>query len=429
MPGKCILHIIFFIGIFISSGLAQSNEDYRNLKFHTNPRHQSEIGLSVGNFMVLGDILPEVSWGAGLHFRRAFDYAFSWRVDAMYGIAKGLEPRNSGGPESHTAANYVLNGTLNNGINFTANDWYHNYQTKFMSLTLQGVWNLNTFNFKKQERKTTLYLLGGFGMNSFKAYYDAKNSNGVQHDFGQVGINLDTEGSRADRNTARSRIKNILDGDFETRAEIAQGKRNNNDPEAFHINFHGNAGFGVSFKINERFNISIEQQMTFVFGSDANLIDGYRWRAPNALTQNNDIVSYTNIRFNINIGKKQERAEPLWWVSPLSLLAEDLAEVKARPAFDTTDSDNDGVIDMLDEEPDTPEGFPVDTKGKQLDSDGDGVADGNDEERYSPPGYSVDAEGIAQVPAPDNTNEDDVNRIVDAKISDYAKSSDVSNGS
>ena len=70
---------------------------------------------------------------------------------------------------------------------------------------------------------------------------------------------------------------------------------------------------------------------------------------------------------------------------------------------------------MLDEELDTPEGFAVDTKGVQLDSDGDGVSDGNDKEPYSPPGYNVDAEGIAQVPAPDYTNVDDVNRIVDEK--------------
>ena len=425
MVKKFFIHIVCLFGLSVSTIFAQSDFDYVGLKFDAQPKHQSELGISVGNFMVVGDILPQASWGAGLHFRRSIDYAFAWRIDALFGVAKGLEPRNSGGSTtSAAAANYVLNGSLNNGINYSANDWYHNYQTKFMSLTLQGVWSLNSFNFEKQTRKTNIYLLGGVGINSYKAYYDAKNSDGIQHDFDQVGNNLDTEGSRSDRNTAKYRINRILDGDYETRAEIASGRRNNNNPEAFHINFHGNAGIGISFKVNDKFNISIEQQFTFVFGTEGDLLDGNRWRTSTSLTQNNDVVSYTSIRFNFNIGKKQNQSEPLWWVSPLSLMAEELAEVKARPVFDTTDNDNDGVVDVFDEELDTPEGFPVDTHGVQLDSDGDGVADGNDKEPYSPPGYSVDAEGIAQAPAPDYANVDDINRIVDSKLSEYSRTSD-----
>ncbi len=425
MTRNIFVLIVCLLGLTISTGSAQGESDYKGLKFDAHPKHQSEIGISAGLFMVLGDIYPQPNWGVGLHFKRAFDYAFAWRIDANYGVAKGLEPRNSGGSTSSAAAaNYVLNGSQNNGLDYTANSWYHNHQTKFMSLTFQGVWSLNSFNFKKQTRKANIYLLGGVGANSFKAYYDAKGSGGVQHDFDRVGDGLDTEGSKADRKTATDRIKSILDGDYETRAEIASGRHTDSDPESFQINFHANAGVGVSVKISDKFNISIEQLVTFVFGREGDLLDGYRWRNSTNLTQNNDLLSYTNLRFNFNIGKKESRSEPLWWVSPLSLMAEDLAEVKARPVFDTTDNDNDGVVDMLDEEKDTPEGFPVNTKGVQLDSDNDGVVDGNDKEPYSPPGYNTDAEGIAQVPAPDYANVDDVNRIVDTKLSEYSKTAD-----
>ena len=80
----------------------------------------------------------------------------------------------------------------------------------------------------------------------------------------------------------------------------------------------------------------------------------YRWRTPNDLTQYRDMLNYTNIRLNFNIGKKDDsRSEPLWWVSPLDMIAEDLAEVKARPILDLTDDDEDGVINMLDQEPNT----------------------------------------------------------------------------
>ena len=54
----------------------------------------------------------------------------------------------------------------------------------------------------------------------------------------------------------------------------------------------------------------------------------------------------------------------------------------------------------LDEEPETPEGTEVDTKGRSLDSDGDGIANTLDKEPFSPPGYPVDETGVAQVPRP-----------------------------
>ena len=91
------LLVVCILGLSVSTGLAQSESEYKGLKFEAQPKHQSEIGISVGNFMVVGDILPELSWGVGLHFKKAFDYAFAWRIDANYGVAKGLEPRNSGG--------------------------------------------------------------------------------------------------------------------------------------------------------------------------------------------------------------------------------------------------------------------------------------------------------------------------------------------
>ena len=182
------------------------------------------------------------------------------------------------------------------------------------------------------------------------------------------------------------------------------------------INVHADVGIGVSYKFSKRFNISIEHKATVVFGNEGDLIDGYRWRTPDDLTQYRDLVNYTNVRLNFNIGKGDDRSEPLWWVSPLNLLADDLTEVKARPQLDLTDSDKDGVIDMLDQEKDTKAGYPVDTRGVALDSDGDGIVDGEDTEPHSPPGYDVDQRGVAQVPAPDYITEDDVNRIVDAKV-------------
>jgi OOP family OmpA-OmpF porin len=57
------------------------------------------------------------------------------------------------------------------------------------------------------------------------------------------------------------------------------------------------------------------------------------------------------------------------------------------------DSDMDGVIDMKDDCPDTPNGAPVDTKGCPLDTDKDGVLDHLDQCPKTPMGAKVDSVG------------------------------------
>ncbi len=63
--------------------------------------------------------------------------------------------------------------------------------------------------------------------------------------------------------------------------------------------------------------------------------------------------------------------------------------------FTVSDDDNDGVLNELDKEPNTPRGAPVNTRGIQLDSDKDGFPDHRDREPFSPPNFPVDDRGIA----------------------------------
>jgi hypothetical protein len=57
-------------------------------------------------------------------------------------------------------------------------------------------------------------------------------------------------------------------------------------------------------------------------------------------------------------------------------------DVKKRQDVALADTDQDGVIDAIDQEPNTPPDVPVDTKGRTLDSDKDGVADYKDLEPH-----------------------------------------------
>jgi len=64
-----------------------------------------------------------------------------------------------------------------------------------------------------------------------------------------------------------------------------------------------------------------------------------------------------------------------------------------KPMVVPKDSDNDGVIDSLDECPNTPAGAAVDAKGCPLDSDNDGVANYKDQCPDSAPGAVVNKLG------------------------------------
>ncbi len=67
--------------------------------------------------------------------------------------------------------------------------------------------------------------------------------------------------------------------------------------------------------------------------------------------------------------------------------------VVVAKAVEDTDSDGDGVVDRLDQCPDTPRGARVDYKGCPLDTDKDGVYDYADRCPETPSGLEVDSRG------------------------------------
>lgn len=163
---------------------------------------------------------------------------------------------------------------------------------------------------------------------------------------------------------------------------------------------HADFGIGIGFRISERFNFGLETKGLILFGNSADLLDGVSRRE-------RDVLSYSSARLNFNIGNKEKRAEPLYWVNPMDIIIQDVSELKKRPAFDLTDSDGDGVIDLLDQDNTTPAGAPVDTRGIVLDSDGDGTPNNLDDEPYIPAGKKYVIEGDQP-----SINDENVRRII-----------------
>lgn len=250
-------------------------------------------------------------------------------------------------------------------IRTSDNDW--------KSGSLQLVAALNNFRFDRPNRRVLLNGFFGLGVDNFKTDYRG---------IAQLGTT----------NTAGS-LKSTT-------------------------NAHVEVGLGLAFRVNSRFNIGLEHTVMTVFGANSDLLDSDQNIGDNVTTFR-DVLHYPHLSINFNMGGKTAkdgtaRVEPLYWVNPMNQVAEAITALEARPIYNPTDTDADGIIDDIDQEDNSPANARVDSKGVTLDSDNDKVADYLDKEPYSPPGFSVNAAGVANVPKP--MSEDDVNRIVDAKI-------------
>ena len=256
---------------------------------------------------------------------------------------------------------------------------YKNYEYTNFSGNVELLINIGNILFHRPDVKWNGYVGVGVGYHSAETKVDLLSGTSGAYDFESVGAGLDFT-KKEDRKTARDRVKNLLDGDYETTVP--------EDPRE--SDFHGLVSVGFARRLGGRVSLGLEHQV-MLYGS--NYMDGFQGGNRSA-----DVNHYTSLQISFSLGNKEKRVAPLYWVNPLDGTMNDIAELKQRPKFDLTDSDGDGIIDMIDQEINTPAGCPVDTRGVTLDSDGDGVVDCKDKEPYSPPGYDVDADGVAQVP-------------------------------
>jgi OmpA-OmpF porin, OOP family len=380
-------------------------------KYSAKPKSMWELGIHGGTSFVAGDVDAKgpAGYGFGLHIRKAINYTLSWRLEAIYQSSVGYDPRpfnflgNERTYQQNIAQYPILVGYTDQST--TADDIHRNYKSDILDLSGELILNIGNVLFHSASNKWNLYGIIGFGLDFPKTYVDLLHD-GQLYDFSSVSEGLDlttTDG----RNQARKNLKNLLDGDFETRGGVENAVitvSGDHKTVLPHLTF----GAGLSRKLSKRMNLSLEHRALL---SDSDLYDGFEVLNATSLTKSGDIPHYTSLRLGINLGSFEKRIEPLYWVNPLDGAFNDVADLKQRPKFDLTDTDGDGVIDMTDQEVNTPAGCPVDTRGVTLDSDGDGVVDCKDQEPYSPPGYPVDDKGVAQIPKTYLTEDETVDLI------------------
>lgn len=392
---------------FVKTGVADEmtvdpdmNKQWRmgEANYSARPKDAWELGIHLGHYTVNGDLptLYPAGFGVGLHVRKAFNYAFSWRLEGMYAQTRGVDGRLTSAP--------VLRLDDKN-FDFVTKRQYRNFRAKNFSGAISVIGNVGNLLFHKPSNKWNLYLGVGVGLTATDVRVNLKDGSS-EYDWSAL------ENQYGSKNTTKKRraIWDALDSDWETETE-----NDRNVPGI--LNDNGDlfpsfvATIGISRKINNRINVSLEHQL---YAQDYDKADGFEYRTTADQTNDSDNIHYTNLRVGINLGNLNKRTEPMYWLNPLDAAYNDIAALKRRPILDLTDTDNDGIIDMMDQEPNTAAGCAVDTRGVTLDSDMDGLADCKDKEPYSPSGYEIDAEGV-HIPTP-TLNEGDVNRIIDGRV-------------
>ncbi|WP_417430749.1 OmpA family protein [Halpernia sp.] len=148
----------------------------------------------------------------------------------------------------------------------------------------------------------------------------------------------------------------------------------------FNLNaLFGQAGAGLKFKINRRFDI--ETRVMYVYtGDDSFDGGGVQYSSINQIEdQVSDNFFNATLGLSLKLGKHESH---LMWYDPMQEIYHKL-DVLANKNQDVQvckkgDLDNDGVCDDWDRQLDTPAGARVDGAGVALDSDLDGVIDLND---------------------------------------------------
>ena len=383
--------------------------------YSAKPKNMWELGVHFGHFFIDGDVDRTIpgGYGAGIHLRKAIHYVFSLRLEAFYGQAWGLDPQ----PWRHRSQNGGLVEEVFDvyGQPETDGVWFPSHRTTFIHGNIQTVINIGNLLFHKERNKWNWYATIGAGLSHHKAMLDMLDGNGNPYTSLEARTNWsrDLFDTRQGRLDIKEDLRNVYDGDYETEGFKKEGIFRIGDETNIH--FMWTAGMGLARKIGKRFNIGLEHQ---IFLTDNDYLDGIKFRTAQDQTNNVDIGHYTHIRLAFNLGSFKKRTEPLYWLNPMDAAFRDIAALKRRPELDLTDSDGDGVINMIDLEIESPRGAPVDTRGITLDSDSDGYADYRDAEPYSPPGYEVDEKGVAIIEKQHNLSEGDVTNIINNYVNE-----------
>src|SRR5688500_17684087 len=168
--------------------------------YSAKPKNMWELGIHGGHAFVSGDVEAPfpAGYGFGLHIRKAINYTFSIRAEAMYQSSKGYDARAS----SILSAERLYGQNIESSPGLAAYSvdgaiYHRNYKANILSGTLEGLINMGNVLFHRPSGNTNLYFIAGVGLNMPKVYTDLLDENGNAYNF--EGIAVGTNQTKEDR--------------------------------------------------------------------------------------------------------------------------------------------------------------------------------------------------------------------------------------
>ncbi len=227
-----------------TKSIPQYNEFLNNqFPYPPKPRNAWELGLSIGNGIVIGDrpLFTKNAFGSNynggvvgaLSLRKALGHVVSLRGSIYYSVIS-------------------IPGISNFGRSIPS------VRVHTASASIDAIFSLNALSYYRGNPKSDFYVLGGYTM--LATQYKSRQSNG------------DYTLSYFNKSQTAGQIQDLT---------------------LIHaVDFGG----GMSFKVSPKFNIGIEQKFVSpMLGND--YIDGYK-----VAFSRGDMFSYSTIRFNFNLG-------------------------------------------------------------------------------------------------------------------------------
>ena len=249
------------------------------------------IGIKAGSAALWGEVEPDPtkSYEAGLTLQQVLSRVVDFRVQFHHGQARGLDKEPGVGLKNNDAWNGdTLNLSAPNYDSTLATPFLNN-QTRYFDGTIQLKVNLNRI-FLKDAESWDFYVFGGVGVFMFQTHVDALDASGEEYDFSEIPVNTDQ--------TASS-LRNLLDGNFETRAE--QNFFSNSKVGNYALLTTWGGGAGVRFRLGESLALGLEGRY---LDTNEYLTDGVQWNAENRSTGRTDKLLSAALTVEIVLKKK-----------------------------------------------------------------------------------------------------------------------------
>ncbi len=352
-PTTKFIALLALIGMIIPfNGNAQT--DSTSLPVSSESLHRPTVEAGFGTLSYFGDIgrlqgigkTAQLNWGYHLSMHNPISDAFGLDVFALFGnICHGER-------------------VIGNSANF---------KTDIRMGGLALTYNFD--NILPAERNITPYISLGVGTFEFNSKTDMYDSEGNRYHYWNDG---------SIRNMAQDDINAVnavlltRDYKYETDLRARDGKETSQSLRALSIPL----GVGANIHLNDKFNLRMGAEYHFSLTDDLDGVNSANLN-PGTGRKGNDRFLYTSIGLSYNLHYNKKSQPTAAGISSQDLLA-----------LEYEDEDGDGVADIVDQCPSTPEGVQVDLYGCPLDSDKDGISDYQDEEPNSAPGALVNLDGV-----------------------------------